>query len=113
MQVAILEAATQEPLPGFGLANSSIGGQAPNQCTTTRFDRTRAPVTWQGSATVGVAVKAGQAVRLRFRFNGASLFSFWFSQTRLCGVSQGFMAAGGPGAKRGIDVAGSCIPKGQ
>ena len=50
---------------------------------------------------------AGEAVRLHFVMAAASLYSFWFSDTK-CGASGGFIGAGGPGTAAGRDMSGGC-----
>ena len=61
----------------------------------------------QPARSVPFSAVGGQVVKLQFRLSGASLFSFWLSETA-CGESRGYMAAGGPGSVKGVDQKGSC-----
>lgn len=117
LQVAVLDVDTQLPLALFPLNGSSIAGLPPNtaievtdQPNSPPFDSTRAPITWPATTTTLSSV-AGRMVRLQFRMNLASLFSFWVS-TNTCGGSNGFVGNGGPGLTEGRDVNGNC-PAGQ
>jgi len=72
-------------------------------CTAVSDDGTRLPVNWARGALASVA---GSTVRFRFVVRGARLYAFWVSPSP-DGASRGYLAAGGPGLQRPIDVAGS------
>ena len=115
LQVAVLNVETQLPLPDFPLNGSSIAGLAPNSAVEVTdkpnsppFDSTRAPIAWPATALTLSSV-AGKPVRLQFRMNLASLFSFWVS-TDACGGSDGYIGNGGPGLASRRDVHGKCPP---
>jgi hypothetical protein len=55
----------------------------------------------------GLQAVAGKIVKLQWRLSGASLYSFWVSNSS-CGESRGYLAAGGPGSVKGQDFGGSC-----
>lgn len=77
------------------------------QCTGVRGDSTRAHVSW-GGAPDGLAAVAGRPVVLHFEWSAGSLFSFWLSESKLCGESRGYAAGGGPGMEGGRDMRGAC-----
>lgn len=113
LQVAVLDVETQLPLADFPLNGSSLAGMPPStaievtdQVNPPPFDSTLASITWPYTAE-NLSSVAGRPVRLQFRMNLASLYSFWTSRTK-CGESGGFLGAGGPGAVKGVDVAGGC-----
>ena len=110
-----------EPVPGLTWENSSVGGLPPNSCVDPAapsgsvFDSTRAAVVWRAvgggsgpAADTDLAAVAGEVVQLQFRLSGASLYSFFVSET-ICGESTGFLGGGGPGSLRGRDMKGSCV----
>lgn len=136
LQVAVLDVETQLPLPDFPLngrfvpsqlasyqvlkqlwfapvAGSSIAGLEANTAipvldtpNSPPFDSTRATVTWPATAATLSSV-AGRPVRLQFRMNSASLFSFWVA-IDACGGSNGYVGNGGPGLIERRDVKGKC-----
>ena len=107
MQVAVLNAETNETMFGFSGRESMVGPLAPNTCVSNgTFDSTRAPVSWLNGISIGSL--GCKAVRLRFEFAAASLYSFWLAKST-CGASDGFVGAGGPGTVSGRDVHGSCV----
>ena len=113
LQVAVLDVDTQLPLALFPLNGSSIAGLPPNmaievidQPNSPPFDSTRALITWPATAA-NLSTVAGKPVRLQFRMNLASLFSFWVSRDT-CGGSNGYVGNGGPGLTEGRDVKGRC-----
>ena len=76
--------------------------------TTIRGDTTRAHVSWAG-AIDGLAAIAGRPVVLYFEWSSpGSFFSFWLSESKACGESRGYAAAGGPGMEGGRDMRGAC-----
>ena len=113
LQVAVLDVETQLPLADFPHNGSSVDGMAPNtavevseETNSPGFDSTIAPVTWPATATTLSSV-AGRPVRLQFRVNLASLYSFWLA-TSTCGASNGYLGNGGPGLVERRDVHGKC-----
>lgn len=113
LQVAVLDVETQLPLPGFPLNGSSVAGLQPNTAikvsdkpNSPSFDSTIASITWPATASTLSSV-AGRPVRLQFRMNSASLYSFWVA-VDACGGSNGYVGNGGPGLIDRRDVKGKC-----
>jgi hypothetical protein len=113
LQVAVLDVEIQLPLADFPLNGSSIAGLPPNTAievsdkpNSPPFNSTLAPITWPATAATLSRV-AGRPVRLQFRMNLASLFSFWVA-TDTCGDSNGYVGNGGPGLIERQDVTGKC-----
>jgi hypothetical protein len=77
-------------VPGFALAD----------CEPIRTSGTRMPLGWRGRSSLESL--AGTPVRFRFVLNDARLFAFWVSPS-MCGESNGYVAAGGPGFTGSID----------
>ncbi len=73
-----------------------------DRATPLTGDSTRHLARW--GPTDSVERLTGQTVRLRFHLSRARLFSFWVSRSS-DGHSGGYVAAGGPGFRRGVDVA--------
>jgi hypothetical protein len=114
LQVAVLDVETQMPLPDFPLNGSSIAGLPPNSAievsdkpNSPPFDNTSATVAWPTTSTPTLASVAGRPVRLQFRMNLASLYSFWVA-TSACGASGGYLGNGGPRSTDGRDLTGNC-----
>jgi len=78
-------------IEGFGLSDS----------VPVTGDGTRLAARWQAHDTL--APLAGRPVRFRFELFDGALYAFWISRWP-SGESGGYMAAGGPGFARGIDV---------
>jgi len=70
-------------------------------CLPIGIDATRKQVIWQGADNVSSL--RNRTVRLRFECRNVELYSFWVSPSE-SGVSQGFVAAGGPGFDHSIDI---------
>lgn len=67
-------------------------------------DSTKLRVSWKQESDLKPL--AGKPVQVRFQLKGAQLYSFWVSPDE-SGASYGYVAAGGPGFKDGIDTTGA------
>ena len=81
------------------------GGRWLGGWDSSKLDSTRARVGWAGAGELSAV--AGAVVKLQWRLSGASLYSFWVSETA-CGESNGYLGGGGPGSVKGRDARGSC-----
>ena len=70
-------------------------------CISFCGNSTCAEIRWKGAENL--AVLAGKKVRFRFQFDRGDLYSFWVTDSPK-GASHGYLAAGGPGLKGGIDL---------
>ncbi len=93
LRVAVLDENGVE-IDGFGLAD----------CVPLDGDGTRLAVRWRGNADLGAL--AGRPVRFRFELFDGALYAFWVSRWN-GGQSGGYVAAGGPGYAKGIDMPAS------
>eukprot|EP01052_Picozoa_sp_SAG31_P020913 SAG31_NODE_1593_length_7811_cov_13.037215_2_plen_964_part_00 len=88
-------------------AGAAIAPFTIENCIPVRDNSTRAQVRWKNDG----ALPKENGIRFHFTWGGsyapARLFSFWVSPSS-CGESNGFVAAGGPGSVRGMDVVGAC-----
>ena len=103
LTVALLDAATGEPIAPFTLENS-VSLDASNS--------TRSVLAWHNEPSDGISQLRGRAVRILFRWGqrgdkGSSLYSFWVATSK-CGASRGYVAGGGPGIGGDVDSKGSC-----
>ena len=69
-------------------------------CIATSTNETKQRISWKGNPDLGKY--SGKPVKIKFYCNNASFYSFWVSPKE-SGASYGYMAAGGPGFKNGID----------
>lgn len=69
LRAELLDAETQQPLPGFSAADAR----------TLRRDHLHGPVTWQGQATL----PHDRSVRVRFHLQQAQLYAFWVAHDSL------------------------------
>ena len=67
-------------------------------CVPLSVDSTRQPVRWEGADSL--AELTGREVRFEFSLRNGRLYSFWVSPST-AGESNGYPAAGGPGAEAG------------
>ena len=72
-----------------------------DNCRAVSLDRTLTPITWKDADDLSAA--AGKPVRFRFHLTRGSLYAFWVTPDR-AGASYGYVAGGGPGLKRPIDL---------
>eukprot|EP01051_Picozoa_sp_SAG22_P010919 SAG22_NODE_1014_length_6027_cov_3.998988_2_plen_155_part_00 len=99
LRVAVLDVESSEPFSALSLEASM----------PLKMDSTRAEMRWAGVGEAALAAVAGRPVRFKFQWGGGGrLYSFWVSATA-CGASRGFLAAGGPGSTRGMDLDGVCV----
>ena len=101
-RVGLRDPETNKTLPGFAPEDSSLTALRPSEggsaatsagCVVHGFDSTKALVSWKTDASLrGVA---GRPVQLVFDIEGASLYSFWVSDSRERGTSRGFLGASG------------------
>ena len=75
-------------------------------CEPLRVDAVTQKVRWKNA---DLSLLTGKPVRFRFHLNNGSLYSFWVSPTET-GLSNGYVAAGGPGFDGPTDTIGNSTP---
>ena len=81
-------------------SGNEIEGYRFADCAPIVSDGTRTRVQWTSKKDLGEL--AGRRVQLRFELISGELFAFWVSPWET-GESNGYLAAGGPGTRNGID----------
>lgn len=80
-----------------------IEGYSAADCLPMSVDSTIYRLEWRDNDNISEF--AGKAVKIRFIFDNAHLYSFWVSPS-LLGESNGYVAGGGPGYKTNLDKEG-------
>jgi len=93
LRVELLDA-NGAPIPGF----------SKDDCLPISTDKTLCAVRWKNGANLSSL--ANKPVRFRFYLSNGNLYSFWVSPFD-SGASLGYVAAGGPGFSKNIDLEGA------
>ena len=70
-------------------------------CTPCFENGTKLAIAWKETSSLEAV--ANRPVKIRFYAADTALYAFWVSPSKT-GVSHGYMAAGGPGFKNGVDI---------
>ena len=78
----------------------TIDGFSAGECRAVSGDRTKVPIEWNRAK---LAALRGRVVRFRFILKRGGIYSFWVSKSPT-GVSNGFVAGGGPDYRAPVDI---------